>query len=261
MEHGIPLSRWAPLVHIVRISREEWRPLVAVVRVRYYISKARFDGPERARVMISKKPIFLRPPQCIPGYKYLKTAICPRGVAVRPFRAIEFYKVRSARSAKIQFSRVLSWKHLYGPHLTSPTCSSDENTCRSRNSRVSQSYVSRCMYLCDIRNPIETHARHAFEDTLRIYEAEDGLQVVRESQVRRTWLGVLGRRESGKPAYVFWEAFYYLFHIYTRKVVALYRSAFQCNFTVWTVFFYLRAYLTCPPSSLHLHRFDCRGAL
>lgn len=32
-----------------RISWEEWRPLVVVVRIRYYISKARFDGPERRR--------------------------------------------------------------------------------------------------------------------------------------------------------------------------------------------------------------------
>lgn len=54
MEHGIPLSRRAPLVHIARISREERWPLVAVVHVRYYISKARFDGLEREEVTNSK---------------------------------------------------------------------------------------------------------------------------------------------------------------------------------------------------------------
>lgn len=60
MEHGIPLSRRAPLVHIARISQEEWRPLVAVVRVRYYISKARFDGPEREKVRLKEADLLDR---------------------------------------------------------------------------------------------------------------------------------------------------------------------------------------------------------
>ncbi|KYN01234.1 hypothetical protein ALC62_07853 [Cyphomyrmex costatus] len=100
MEHGIPLSRRAPLVHIARISREEWRPLVAVVRVRYYISKARFDGPEREKVTTQREPIFSTAAQCISRYEYLKTGDHPR-VAVPPFRAIEFYETRGVRSARL----------------------------------------------------------------------------------------------------------------------------------------------------------------
>ena len=75
MEHGIPLSRRAPLVHIARISREEWWPLVAVEHVRYYISKARFDGLEREEVTIQREPIFSTAAQCISRYEYLKIAI------------------------------------------------------------------------------------------------------------------------------------------------------------------------------------------
>lgn len=75
MEHGIPLSRRASLVHIARISREEWRPLVAVVRVRYYISKVRFDGPERGEeitIQRSRSPGPYNPSRV---HEYLKTAI------------------------------------------------------------------------------------------------------------------------------------------------------------------------------------------
>lgn len=104
MEHGIPLSRRAPLVHIARISREEWRPLVAVVRVRYYISKARFDGPERERRLRLKGADLLdRRIQCIPRYEYLKTAIIHR-VAVPPFRAIEFYEIGTI--GEIEFANI-----------------------------------------------------------------------------------------------------------------------------------------------------------
>jgi len=115
---------------------------VAVVRVRYYISKARFDGPERARVTISKKPIFLRPPQCILGYKYLKTAICPRELRFARSEPSNF--TRSDRRDSIQ-PGICRRAFVFGPSDVIGLLLSDESTCRSRNSRMSQSYVSRCI--------------------------------------------------------------------------------------------------------------------
>lgn len=100
MEHGIPLSRRAPLVHIARISREEWRPLVAVVRVRYYISKARFDGPEREKVT-TQRSRSSRPPYNVSRGMNISRPRSSTSCGSRRFRAIEFFTETGARSTRL----------------------------------------------------------------------------------------------------------------------------------------------------------------
>lgn len=100
MEHGIPLSRRASLVHIARISREEWRPLVAVERVRYYISKARFDGPEREKITTQRSRSSRPPHNVSRGMNISRprsSMSCGSLLSPPPFppsfRAIEFYEI------------------------------------------------------------------------------------------------------------------------------------------------------------------------
>jgi len=132
MEHGIPLSRRAPLVHIARISREEWRPLVAVVRVRYYISKAQFDGPEREKVTTQR--IFSTAAQCISRYEYLKRprSSASRGPPVPCHRILRDWHDRRdwIREHRLKLAQAgPTWRVVW---------TSVSATCRSRNARATR---------------------------------------------------------------------------------------------------------------------------
>lgn len=99
---------------------------MAVVRVRYYVSKVRFDGPEREKITIQRSRSSWTAVRYIPRYEYLKPAI------IHDSRSLHF-----PRSELSNFTRVArlnsraSFKIRTKSDPMDARCLGKRTTCRS----------------------------------------------------------------------------------------------------------------------------------
>lgn len=205
MEHGIPLSRRASLVHIARISREEWRAVSGCCTCTLLHLESAIRWPGTAGDYDSKEPIFWTAVRMYPAVWISQACDHPRRCGLPPFRAIEFYESGTIewrdwiRGHRLRSARNLTrWTRVVWP--------SARTTCRSP---ITRERVDRMRTY--IRNPIKTDVCSSAR--VPIGKKEPDSRVVPGSQVRDTWPESRGGKSHVCVCYHF---FHTCARIYTR---------------------------------------------